>query len=245
VLRGKYIIDKNFQNFYNQNIFCEYDEFSMDNELNQFFLFAINYFKKFSSYSNLYRCEAILDEVSSINIDFKKLNIYFDRTNSRFKKSYKIALLLLQKLIPLTAKSFDKSFAFLFDMGEVFEKFIGKLYKKIDNSTKLQVQKNFGSLVLKPDIIFKDTIIDTKYKIVKKRVDLTTQDKYQMFAYGINFNIKNCMLLYPKHLVDLDDNLTLGKNENIVNLKLKSIDLNFDGEYLEYIDEIKKRLEVI
>ncbi len=33
VLRGKYIIEKNFTNFYHQNIYCEFDEFSMDNEL--------------------------------------------------------------------------------------------------------------------------------------------------------------------------------------------------------------------
>jgi 5-methylcytosine-specific restriction enzyme subunit McrC len=51
------------------------------------------------------------------------------------------------------------------------------------------------------------------------------------------------MLLYPKHLVDLDDNLTLGKDENIVNLRLKSIDLNFDGEFSEYIEKIKERIE--
>ncbi len=31
VLRGKYIIEKNFTNFYHQNIYCEFDEFSMDN----------------------------------------------------------------------------------------------------------------------------------------------------------------------------------------------------------------------
>jgi len=44
VLRGKYIIEQNFNNFYHQNIYCEFDEFSMDNELNRFFLYAIRVF---------------------------------------------------------------------------------------------------------------------------------------------------------------------------------------------------------
>ena len=46
VLRGKYIIEKNFANFYHQNIYCEFDEFSIDNELNRFFLYAVKIFKK-------------------------------------------------------------------------------------------------------------------------------------------------------------------------------------------------------
>ena len=45
VLRGKYIIEKNFNNFYHQNIYCEFDEFSMDNELNRFFFMLYGHLK--------------------------------------------------------------------------------------------------------------------------------------------------------------------------------------------------------
>ncbi len=243
MLRGKYIIEKNFNNFYHQNIYCEYDEFSMDNELNRFFLYAINLFKRYSSYSNLYRCEAVLDEVSYFNIDFKTININFDRMNSRYKKSYEVALMILKKLIPLTQKGDDRSFAFLFDMAEVYENFVGRLYKDIDSTTQLQKQANFGSLVLKPDIITKSQIIDTKYKKVNYRENLSVQDKYQIFVYGANFKVKDTMLLYPKHLVDIDDNLELGKGDDLIKLKLKSLDLEFDGGYGEFVSEIRNRLE--
>jgi 5-methylcytosine-specific restriction enzyme subunit McrC len=245
VLRGRYIIKKNFGNFYHQNIYCEFDEFSMDNDLNRFFLYALRYFKRFSSYSNLYRCEAILDEVTYLNIDFKKQNIHFDRMSSRYQQSYEVALMLLQKLVPMTEKSSDRSFAFLFDMAEVFEKFVGKMYQKIDSTTKLQKKGIFGSLHLKPDIVMSDRIIDTKYKMVRDRGDLSTQDKYQMFVYGVNFKIKETMLLYPKHLVDIDDNLELGRGEDMIGLKMRSLDLGFDGGYSEFICEIKERLEEI
>lgn len=243
VLRGKYIIEQNFNNFYHQNIYCEFDEFSMDNELNRFFLYAIRVFKKFSSYSNLHKCEAVLDGVTYFNIDFKHLKIHFDRMNSRYKKSYEIALMILEKLIPMTQHNTDKSFAFLFDMAEVFEKFVGRLYKEIDSSTQLQKQGNFGSLILKPDIVTSDCIIDTKYKKVNSRKELKRDDKYQMYVYGKNFEYENTMLLYPKHIEDVDDNLELGKGDDLIRLKMKSLDLGFDGGYGAFVEEMKNRIE--
>jgi len=243
VLRGKYIIEKNFHNFYHQNIYCEFDEFSMDNALNQFFVYAIRIFKRFSNYGNLHRCEAVLDEVAYHNIDPKRVELQFDRMNARYQKSYEVAMMILQKLVPMTKKSHDKSFAFLFDMAEVFEEFIGKIYQEIDTSTQLQRQRNFGSLHLKPDIITATKIIDTKYKKVNHRENLNTQDKYQMYVYGKNFQCKDTMLLYPKHLIDIDDSLKLGKGDDLIGLRMKSLDLGFNGGYSEYIDEMIKRVE--
>jgi len=241
VLRGKYIIKENFNNFYHQNIYCEFDEFSIDNTLNRFFFYAIKVFKKYSSYNNLYKCESILDDVSYINIDFQKLNIYFDRINNRYKNSYEIAFMILQKLIPMTQNKNEKSFAFLFDMSEVFEKFVGKIYKEIEPSTKIQYSKTFNDLQLRPDIYMDNQIIDIKYKSYD-RSGITRDDKYQMFVYGVNFGIRDTMLLYPKHLNSINENLRLGKGENLIDLKLRSLDLEFDGEYGEFICEIRKRL---
>jgi len=88
-----------------------------------------------------------------------------------------------------------------------------------------------------------DLIIDTKYKIVKDRDDLKTNDKYQMFVYGTNFRIKNTMLLYPTHnSIEVDEDLKLGKDDKMVELKMRSVDLNFDGGYDEFVCEIKSRL---
>ncbi len=243
VLKGKYIIEKNFSNFYHQNLYCEFDEFSMDNELNRFLLYALRYLKKFSTYANLYKCEAILDEVRTMPIDIQTLHIPFDRMNRRYEHSYEIALMILQKLVPMTNKSNEKSFAFLFDMAVVFEKFVGKLYQGLDPSTVLQKRGVFGSLVLKPDIFTKSLIIDTKYKKISTRGDLSVQDKYQMFVYGVNFGVKDTMLLYPKYTEEINDNLELGKGEDLIRLNLRSLDLNFDAGYSAFICEIEKRLE--
>ncbi len=245
VLRGKYVIEKNFTNFYHQNIGCEFDEFSADNTLNQFFLYALKVFKRYSRYRSLYQCEMLFDEVCYRHIDITKQPIVFDRTNSRFYKSYEMAQILLQKLTPLTGKAQQTSFAFLFDMGEVFEKFVGRLYKEVDRSVKLQQQRTFGSLQLKPDIVRKDQIIDTKYKVLNTKKELQTSDKYQMFAYGKNFNIKQTLLLYPKHMVDVEEDMELGRGAGSVYLKLKSLDLQGSEDYPSYIESMKYRIGVI
>ncbi|MBN2823999.1 MAG: restriction endonuclease [Campylobacterales bacterium] len=239
-LRGKYLLHENLKyNFTNNRIYCEYDELSANNSLNQFLLYAIKFLQKFvQNKKHLKQCEVILDEVEERAIDINRLTINFNRLNHRFKLSYELALLLLRHSIPLFAPH-QKSFAFLFDMNALFEKFIARIIKELDNSTKIQNQDRFNDLLLKPDIITSKLIIDTKYK----KLDRVKQnDKLQAFAYGINYQ-KDVMLLYPKHLEKVDNNLVLG--ESRVGLKIASIDLDFDGSYQEYIREMKNRMEKI
>ena len=244
-LRGKYLINENLKyNFTNAKIYCEYDDFSMNNTLNQFFLYAIKTLLPFTHNKKLLKqCELILDEVEFNHFDINNLKIHFHRLNSRFKDSFEFALLLLNKSIPLFEKD-KKSFSFLFDMNDLFEKFIGRIYKETDSTTKLQNQKDFGSLRLKPDIITSNMIIDTKYKKVKNRDDLKPADKYQMFVYGTNYDVKNTMLLYPKHIYNVEDYLKLGKDDKMIELKMRSIDLDCDRcGFSEFVELIKNRVE--
>ncbi len=254
ILKGKYLINENLKyNFTKNKIYCEYDEFSANNTLNQFFLYAIKELQKYVKDKKLLKqCELIFDEVDSIKIDINRVNIYFNRLNQRFKISFEIALLLLQKTIPLFLKG-EKSFAFLFDMNILFEKFIAKIINEIEKDVSIpKVYKEFGALKLKPDIIVKskNLIIDCKYKkIDMKKID--RNDKYQMYAYGNNFeDIKSTMLLYPKNLnediqIDISERYYLGDNNKKVELKIKKIDLSFNGKYIEYINEIKKKMKKI
>jgi len=241
LLRGKYLINENIKhNFTHHKIYCEYDEFSSNNALNQFFLYVVKYLQRFVYDKKLLKqCEVILDEVEQVNIDITRLNINFNRINHRYKLSYEIALLLLKKSIPLFSPDY-KSFAFLFDMNTLFEAFIARMVKEQNSSAKIQNQIRLNDLTLKPDIITDNLIIDTKYKKLK---NIKQRDKYQAFAYGINYQ-KDVILLYPKHLEDVNKSLILG-DEIRVNLKIASINLDFDGSYQEYISEIKKRMERI
>ena len=245
VLKGKYLINENLKyNFTKNKIYCEYDEFSENNSLNQFFLYAIKYLQKFVNDKKLLKqCELIFDEIEYKSVDINRVEtINFNRLNVRFKTSFEIALLLLRQSIPLFHKD-KKSFAFLFDMNVLFEKFMARIVKSLDYDAKIQNQDNFGALTLKPDIILKNQIIDTKYKRIKSIEDIKQSDKLQAFAYGINYGVKNVMLLYPKDEKDVIYDLVLGKDNNKVELKIRTIDLNYDKDsFNEYIYEIRNRI---
>ena len=245
-LRGKYLVNENLKyNFIKNKIYCEYDEFSMNNTLNQFFLFAVKSLLPFTKNKKLLKqCELVLDEVELRLFDINSihakcpLGIGFNRLNNRFKESFEFAILLLSKSIPLFSKD-KKSFAFLFDMNALFERFVGRMVQELQPSAKLQNQKDFGDLRLKPDIITDDCIIDTKYKKLNSKEDVKQSDKYQMFAYGKNYGKTNTMLLYPKHLEHFDYDLKLGE----VMLHVRSLDLGCEEcKYEKYIEEIKNRM---
>ncbi len=249
-LRGKYLINENLKyNFTNAKIYCEYDEFSMDNTLNQFFLYATKTLLPFAKDKNLLKlCELVLDEVAYRYFDVKNLNVHFHRLNNRYKDSFEFAILLLSKSIPLFEKD-KKSFAFLFDMNVLFEKFIARAIKEtFDDVVIPSTYKEFGKLYLKPDIIVKSKslIIDCKYKIKEDAKIASSEDRYQMYVYANNFkDIHKTMLLYPKHHnqnEDLKRDLTLGNNDKKMELLMKSIDLDFYGKYEEFLEEIKNRL---
>lgn len=246
VLKGKYLINENLKyNFTHDKIYCQYDEFCENNTLNQLFLYTIKTLQKYVKDKKLLKqCELIFDEVEYKHFDINKVNIYFNRLNYRFKTSFEMAILLLKQLIPIFSKD-KKSFAFLFDMNMLFEKFIARIIKDLHSNAKIQNSNNFGDLTLKPDIILDNQIIDTKYKKLNSLSDLR-DDKLQVFAYGINYKVENVMLLYPKHLDNIKYDLVLGNIENMVNLKIKCIDLNHDRNgFDEYICEIKERIKDI
>ncbi|MFW2567757.1 McrC family protein [Aliarcobacter butzleri] len=248
VLKGKYLINENLKyNFTKNKIYCEYDEFSENNSLNQFFLYTVKYLQKFVKDKKLLKqCELIFDEVEYKQVDINRLEtINFNRLNVRFRISFEIALLLLRQSIPLFNKD-KKSFAFLFDMNVLFEKFIARMIIEIEPKAKIQNSDKFGNLILKPDIILNNQIIDTKYKKIKSIEDIKQSDKFQAFAYGVSYGVNNVMLLYPKHLDKIEKNIILGENDKKVELKIRTIDLNFDGnDYKMYIDEIRKKVEEI
>ena len=245
VLKGKYLLNENLKyNFTKNKIYCEYDEFSPNNSLNQFFLYAVKHLQKFVKDKKLLKqCELIFDEVEYRQIDINKLDkIHFNRLNQRFKTSFEIAILLLKQSIPLFTKD-KKSFAFLFDMNILFEKFISRIVKDIDNKAKIQNSNSFGDLILKPDIILENFIIDTKYKKLNSLDDLKQSDKLQIFAYGINYKVENVMLLYPKNEKEIKYDFVLGKDDKSVELKIRTIDLKFSGnDYKVYIEEIRKKV---
>ncbi|EJF07697.1 McrBC 5-methylcytosine restriction system component [Thiovulum sp. ES] len=238
-LKGKLILkDYILKRNVSSKILCEYDEFSANHKLNQFFTYTVRELKKFSKNKlSLIKLEKIFSEVEPIYNE----KIEFNHLNIRFKENFNLAKFLLKHLTNKKIRN-SENFSFMFDMDLLFEDFIGKIFKEVANA-KLQEVGYFGNLKLTPDIVLDDLIVDLKYKIFKDEVK--KEDKYQMYIYGNNFERKNTMLLYPKHFKNVETKLKLGNNEHGLNLFVRTIDLDSDSNYKEYISEIKKRIERI
>ena len=239
-LKGKLILkDYILKHSLDNKFVCEYDEFSVNHKLNQFFIYTIKKLKNLSKKRlSLIKLENIFNEVDPIFSE----NINFNHLNKRFKESYNLAKFLLKYLTNTRVKN-SKEFSFMFDMDILFEDFVGKIFKEVSDA-KLQEVEYFENFKLQPDIILDDLIIDLKYKILK---EVKKEDKYQMYIYGNNFGIKKTMLLYPKHLKELEENLKLGKDDNPhqILLIVKTIDLDSELGYTEYIEEMKNRVRKI
>ena len=53
------------------------------------------------------------------------------------------------------------------------------------------------------------------------------------------------MLLYPKHQVDVCEDLELGKGDDLVRLKMRSLDLSVDGGFEVYVGKMRKRIREV
>lgn len=251
VMRGHFMAGMDAQtNFVRDKIYCEYDEFSPDNPLNALFAYTVNVCRRITNSVDNRR------QLGILHLMFDEITPYYNphatyhwhRLNERFRHLYKIALLILQNLNIRFDKVGANEWAFMFDMNVLFEQFIGKIVQSIEPTAIIQAENNFGNLKLKPDILIPHSlIIDTKYKKVNGKEELKRDDKYQMYVYGKNYHIDKTMLLYPKHIEDVNEDLCLGKKGEGVALKMRSVELQSNSvSFGKYIEEVKNKIyEVI
>jgi 5-methylcytosine-specific restriction enzyme subunit McrC len=250
VMRGRFMAGVDARtNFVRDKIYCEYDEFSPDNPLNALFAYTVNVCRRITNSTDNRR------QLGTLHLMFDEVTPYYNphathhwhRLNERFRHLYKIALLILQNLNIRFDKVGANEWAFMFDMNVLFEQFIGKIVRSIEPIAITQAENNFGNLKLKPDILIPHRlIIDTKYKKVTGKEDVKRDDKYQMYVYGKNYHIDQAMLLYPRHIEDVNEELYLGKSGEGVALKMRSVELqSVLVDYKDYIDEMKKKVEEI
>jgi 5-methylcytosine-specific restriction enzyme subunit McrC len=250
VMRGRFMAGMDARtNFVRDKIYCEYDEFSPDNPLNALFAYTVNMCRRITNSADNRR------QLGTLNLIFDEVTPYYNphatyhwhRLNERFRHLYKIALLILQNLNIRFDKAGVNEWAFMFDMNVLFEQFIGKIFQSIEPTAIIQAENNFGNLKLKPDILIPNQlIIDTKYKKVNGKDELKRDDKYQMYVYGKNYHIDKTMLLYPKHIEDVNEDLCLGKKGEGVALKMRSVELQTEAiDYKIFIDRMKYQIKGI
>ena len=226
VLRGK--LDLSSQLRVNlarpDRLFCNFDEFTEDNQLNRALKAALRVLHRVSrSQSNLRSVAELLfcfQDVQDIEgHTIKWDSVITDRLSSRYEPLVRLARLFIAGESPDVVSGTNQGFALLFDMNELFESYIGAIAKRVFGRQGLKVSlqgpkrhlaqhvSGADTFALRPDIVVSRgadiaAIIDTKWKRLKgaaTREGVSSGDAYQMHAYSTQYGAPDVMLLYPHH----------------------------------------------
>lgn len=269
-LKGSIVVKEHIKNISScrSDVYCRYEEFSMNNKLNQILNTCIN--KSIKDVKNsdtikiLNHLKVVYSDVSTIDITNKEaMDFKFTRLNSRFESSLLLAKMILNGYSSIGSKGYEKSFAILFEMNEVYERYITNLlstylddyivhpqhnkYKLLRNE---KTSKNIFSL--KPDIVIEDNkkykiIIDTKWKKIDAntvRHGVKREDFYQMYAYLTKYEDANAaILLYPsnENTYNDDEYLESWSLEDEQSKKIRVYNIDLDNEE----KTIKKLINII
>ena len=214
-LKGKIKFSENTRyNCTNQaKFYCEYDEFSENNLLNQLFLFVSTCLYNISNNSNNKKTlKFIINYYSDISFarfdKFKVRKIKLTRNQELFKKSFNLAKMFVEQTSVDLSKNKFENITLVWDMNNLFEEFVYELIKRnipecspIAQKTKrLLRQAQETRRDTKVDILVQNpqVIIDTKYKKFTCFDDIKNADIFQVSTYCLLHKYHRAVLLYPQ-----------------------------------------------
>ena len=215
-LKGKIKFSENIRyNCTNQaKFYCEYDEFSENNLLNQLFLFVSTCLYNISNNSyNKKTLKFIINyysDISFVRFDkFKVRKIKLTRNQELFKKSFNLAKMFVEQTSVDLSKNKFENITLVWDMNKLFEEFIFELIKRkipefeaiAQKPKRLLKRENVTRRDTRVDILVQhpQVIIDTKYKKFTYFDDISSADIYQVTTYCLLHNYKRAILLYPQY----------------------------------------------
>jgi len=157
----------------------------------------------------------------------------YHRLNDHYRAVHQLAGVLLRWLSPGGAEGDRRFPAFLVNMNWLYEEFVRAAVANSLRGTA-RVRKP-GPLALdeagrgriQPDLLFEDDeapflVGDCKYKRVGADIQ-SNADLYQILAYCSSLGLSRGALVYPRHLVDVDDELVVRNSP--IRLRRVTIDL--------------------
>ncbi|MGU7367954.1 McrC family protein [Bacillus cereus] len=269
VLKGSLIIRKHIKENLSRNkkymAYCEYEERTINHEINQVFVAAnqllLKNIKDIETQKILKQINHMLDGIQLRKFSKKQLTrINLDRINKRFETPLLLAKQFLMNVTASFSVKNNNSFSFLFEMNDLFEKYITALVKQVTKHAVYEQHKEYKLLVnehnsndifqLKPDIVVDygntQIIFDTKWKTLTSgnRSGVKREDLFQMYAYLTRYErAKTAILLYPKQLeFEIDYHEYIQSWYLHINTEKK---LKVYGISLESRDETSKELDKI
>ena len=250
-LKGKLKFTENIRyNCANQaKFYCEYDEFSENNKLNQLFLFVAKCLfnisnssenRKILSFIMNYFCDLPLVRYDKYKAD----KIILTRNQQLFSHPFKIAKMFLENISVDISKNSIENITLLWDMNLLFEEFVYEIIKRHVTGYTPYYQKNkkllrnvdnlkeygntFVDVYLQKNDNKDKIILDTKYKINSGgNSEFLNSDIYQVCTYCLLHNTNKAILFYPADL-DFESNTNI-KEKYFVVPKISGFELNSDN----------------
>lgn len=270
-LKGKIKFTENIRyNSSNQaKFYCEYDEFSENNILNQLFLFVSTCLYNISNDSyNKKTLKFIMNYYSDIKLvrfdRFKAEKIKLSRNQELFKKPFNLAKMFVEKTSVDLSKNKFENITLIWDMNKLFEEFVFEIMKKNESELGCKLTAQRGRKLLVGDISKKRNtfvdimiekingekiVLDTKYKKFVSSDDFSNADVFQVSTYCLLHNADKAVLIYPRWNKEVPNvpSFKLNTDEKDIKINFKTIDLCYTNlkQHLEEIrDDIKEILKV-
>jgi 5-methylcytosine-specific restriction enzyme subunit McrC len=238
VLKGRWLLTRQVRRAegWRKDLFdVAYDEFTEDNLPNRLLKAAMERLTRCARWPETLRIltqtRAVFDEVGEIVPrveDFLKADQWMLGYRRRagagrvYRPLLNTARMFLVGASTRLSQGRFESFAYVFDMNELFEEFIAEFIRRElrevwegrgwrvqpQSATRALLQDSAGrkAFWLKPDVRFESSarrtelILDTKYKVLDvgaAKLDVAQPDAYQMFAYRQRYECPRVVLVYP------------------------------------------------
>lgn len=273
-LKGKIKFAENIRlNACNQaKFYCQYDEFSENNALNQLFLFVSECLYSISKDSiNKKILKFIINYYSDVELvrfdKFKAAKIMLSRNQQLFKKPFGLAKMFVEKTsVDLTKNRFE-SITLLWDMNKLFEEFVFEIMKEMQEELQCRIsaqkhakllkeKQNDGNFCKKRDTFVdimaeKDDgekiVLDTKYKEFHGFDDAANSDIFQVSAYCLLHNAKHAVLIYPRWGEDPSlPEYYLNTDDNAPQIKIGFKTINLKHESLkDSMKQVRQEIQQI
>lgn len=269
-LKGKIKFAENIRhNSCNQaKFYCEYDEFSENNALNQLFLFVSECLYNISKDSHNRKILKFImnyySEVDLVRFDrFSAEKIRLSRNQELFRKPFMLAKMFIEKTsVDMSKNRFD-SITMLWDMNKLFEEFVFEIMKRMQEELQCKITAQMGRRLLRGDnskkrntfvdiMAEKDDgekiVLDTKYKKFHGLSDVANADIFQVSAYCLLHKATHAVLIYPRY-DEKDPSLSeyfLNTDENAPQIKIGFKTINLKHESLkDSMEQVRQEIQQI
>lgn len=228
-LRGRLDVQRQFTTLAAspQRLACRYDEFSADIPINQVMKAAVMRLVQLARGTANQRALAelalVYANVSPVPRGALRWNaIMPDRGNARWQGLVRLAKLILGDRFQNSAHGAADGFALLFDMNDLFERYVTRLVGRAALGLGWRMTAQSGARAClhgeddgatlfstRPDIqLHRDgrvgMVIDTKWKRLvdparDRSMEIKQADIYQLMAYARLYDCERLVLLYPHH----------------------------------------------